>query len=406
MIFGSVCSGIEAASVAWNPLQFKAAWFAEIESFPGAVLAHHYPEVPNLGDMTTIAASIRAGDVVAPDVLVGGTPCQAFSVAGLRGGLTDARGQLSLSYVELANEIDHTRARNGKSPCITVWENVPGVLSSKDNAFGCFLAGLAGEDRPLQPSGRKWSNAGCVYGPRRTVAWRILDAQYFGLAQRRKRVFVVASADPRINPAEILFDREGVRRDSAPRRRQGQSVAGTLSACSFVGGAGGRPEGAAAGHYQPVAFGGGNTRGEIDVAACLTAKGVRLDFEVETFALSIDFRGREGGNTAELGADISGCMRASGGDSDKPHVLYHSQGRARLAVRRLMPVECERLQGFPDNYTLVPFTRSRKPAKDAPRYKALGNSMAVPVMAWLGQRIQNAVRAANVANDANARAAA
>jgi hypothetical protein len=153
MKYGSVCSGIEAASKAWEPLGWKPAWFSEIEPFPSAVLAHHWPEVTNLGDMTKIADAVRAGDVEAPDVLVGGTPCQAFSIAGLREGLSDDRGQLTLSYVELANAIDAKRRERGEPEAIIVWENVPGVLSSKDNAFGCFLAGLAGESSELQPAG-------------------------------------------------------------------------------------------------------------------------------------------------------------------------------------------------------------------------------------------------------------
>lgn len=144
MKYGSVCSGIEAASVAWEPLGWQPAWFAEIEAFPSAVLATHWPDVANLGDMTKIAAAVRAGVVEAPDVLVGGTPCQAFSIAGLRNGLEDERGQLTLSYVELANAIDAKRRERGEPESIIVWENVPGLLNSKDNAFGCFLAGLAG----------------------------------------------------------------------------------------------------------------------------------------------------------------------------------------------------------------------------------------------------------------------
>ncbi|EJH9530531.1 DNA cytosine methyltransferase, partial [Salmonella enterica] len=146
--YGSVCSGIEAASIAWEPLGMRPAWFSEIEPFPCAVLAERWPEVPNLGDMTKIAASIAANEVAAPDLLVGGTPCQAFSIAGLRKGLADKRGQLTLAYVELVNAIDYSRIRQGLPPVIFCWENVPGVLSSKDNAFGCFLAGLAGEDEP------------------------------------------------------------------------------------------------------------------------------------------------------------------------------------------------------------------------------------------------------------------
>ena len=218
MIYGSICSGIEAATVAWEPLGWKAAWFSEIEAFPSAVLAERWPEVVNLGDMTKIAAAVRAGEVQAPDVMVGGTPCQAFSIAGLRNGLSDARGQLTLSYVELANAIDDKRIERGEEEAIFVWENVPGVLTSHDNAFGCFLAGLAGESCELEPSGGKWTHSGCVYGPQRTIAWIVKDAQYFGVAQRRKRVFVVASARKGFDPGQVLFESEGVRRDTPPSR--------------------------------------------------------------------------------------------------------------------------------------------------------------------------------------------
>jgi len=233
MKFGSVCSGIEAASVAWHPLGWQAAWLAEIEPFPAAVLAHHYPEVPNLGDMTTIARRVLTGEVEAPDLLCGGTPCQAFSVAGLRNSLDDDRGNLSLKFVELADAIDHVRVRAGKPASIVFWENVPGVRSTKDNAFGCFLAGLAGENEPLQPPGGRWTNAGAVFGPSRSIAWRTLDAQYTGLAQRRKRVFVVASARNGFDPTQVLFEWDGVRRDTAPSReaREGHTeCAGTLTA--------------------------------------------------------------------------------------------------------------------------------------------------------------------------------
>lgn len=235
MHFGSVCSGIEAASVAWHPLGWQAAWLAEIEPFPSAVLAHHYPDVPNLGDMTTISRRVLTGEVSAPDVFCGGTPCQAFSVAGLRQSLDDARGNLTLKFVEIADAIDHVRVGRGEDECIVFWENVPGVLSTKDNAFGCFLAGLAGEDDPLEPPGGKWANAGAVYGPRRAVAWRTLDAQYFGVAQRRRRVFVVASARKGFDPAAVLFEWDGVRRDSAPSR-EARQTAPTIPARSTAGG--------------------------------------------------------------------------------------------------------------------------------------------------------------------------
>ena len=235
MRFGSVCSGIEAASVAFAPLGWKAAWLAEIEPFPAAVLAHHYPEVPNLGDMTAIPRRLLAGEIEAPDMLCGGTPCQAFSIAGLRESLSDERGNLTLKFVELADAIDHVRARRGDEPAIVLWENVPGVLSTKDNAFGCFLAGLAGEDDPLEPPGGKWTNAGCVFGPERAVAWRLFDAQFFALAQRRRRVFVVASARKGFDPATVLFEWDGVRRDSAPSR-EAREVAPTIPSRSSAGG--------------------------------------------------------------------------------------------------------------------------------------------------------------------------
>jgi DNA (cytosine-5)-methyltransferase 1 len=178
LTYGSVCSGIEAASVAWHPLGWRAVWLAEIEPFPSALLAHHYPDVPNLGDMTKIARAVLLNEVAAPDVLVGGTPCQAYSVAGLREGLNDERGQLTLSYVRLFDAIDYVRGRAGRQPALCVWENVPGVLSDKTNAFGCLLAGLAGEDVALEPPGGGvgerwlcvWTHANSrVASPRRPI---------------------------------------------------------------------------------------------------------------------------------------------------------------------------------------------------------------------------------------------
>lgn len=222
MKFGSICSGIEAASVAWQHLGWQASWFSEIEPFPSALLAHHYPNVPNLGDMSTLPDLITSGMIDAPDLLCGGTPCQAFSVAGLRKSLDDARGNLTLTFCEIANAIDSVRSE----PAVIFWENVPGVLNTPDNAFGCFLGALAGEDSPLIAPGGKWSNAGSVFGPQRTIAWRVLDAQYFGVAQRRRRVFVVASARKGFNPTEILFEFEGLRRDIAPSRETRKELAG------------------------------------------------------------------------------------------------------------------------------------------------------------------------------------
>ena len=235
MRFGSVCSGVEAASLAWNPLGWQAAWFAEIEPFPCAVLAHHYPNVPNYGDMTTLPERIRKGEIEAPDLLCGGTPCQAFSVAGMRKSLDDARGNLSLVFCELANAIDSARSVCGLAPAIIFWENVPGVLHTKDNAFGCFLAGLVGSDVPLTPGtkGDRWPSAGMAAGSKRRAAWRVLDAQFFGVPQRRRRVYVVASSGEGggIDPSQILFERRslsgnpsqsgGERQDNSKRTQGG-----------------------------------------------------------------------------------------------------------------------------------------------------------------------------------------
>lgn len=457
MIYGSICSGIEAATVAWEPLGWKAAWFSEIEAFPSAVLAERWPEVVNLGDMTKIAAAVRAGEVQAPDVMVGGTPCQAFSIAGLRNGLSDARGQLTLSYVELANAIDDKRIERGEEEAIFVWENVPGVLTSHDNAFGCFMAGLAGESCELEPSGGKWTHSGCVYGPQRTIAWIVKDAQYFGVAQRRKRVFVVASARKAFDPGQVLFESEGVRRDTPPSREPQTAVAALTA--RGVGTCGADDNQAQAGHL--LAFGGGNTGGNIDVAACLTAKGQRIDFEVETFAVHgtqdpdtnlelahtlgrnhgqenacIAFSYKDHG--ADASEDLSPTLRAGNSDNSNanggqpPAIAYAfkpGQGaKARgigfaeeqsptltsassgtnltpavmhgVSVRRLMPVECERLQGFPDNHTHISWRgKEATECPDGPRYRAIGNSMAVPVMRWIGERIAAALPVKKSAGD-------
>lgn len=415
LTYGSVCSGIESASVAWETLGWKPAWFSQFDpehnysrqpDFPSRVLAHHWPDVPNLGDMTKIADLVRWGAIEAPDVLVGGTPCQAFSVAGLRKGLSDPRGQLTISFGELADAIDEQR----DTPCTIIWENVPGVLNSKDNAFGCFLALLAGESCELQPPGRKWTNAGCVSGPKRVVAWRVLDAQFFGVAQRRRRVFVVASADPDFDPTAVLFESDSVRRDTPPCRETGSQVAALTA--NGVGTCGADDNQAQAGHLI-AAFGGGNTTGQIDVATTCTAHGNRQDFDTETFAVqsvngsvthtltaeghdaSEDGTGRGtpvicypiNTQLALRGSETSNSSREGiglGNEGDPSFTLlaaHHHAVAIDMQVRRLMPVECERLQGFPDGHTDIPG------AKDGPRYKALGNSMAVPVMRWLGRKI-------------------
>ena len=361
MRFLSVCSGIEAASVAWKPLGWKASGFAEIEPFPCAVLAHHYPDVPNHGDMMLLPSKIRAGEVEAPDLLCGGTPCQAFSVAGLRQSLDDARGNLTLTFCEIADAIDSKR----EQPCIVFWENVPGVLNTKDNAFGCFLGALAGEDDALVAPGGRWANAGFVDGPQRAVAWRVLDAQYFGVAQRRRRVFVVASARADFDPAAVLFEFEGVRRDTAPSREAGQKVAGTFTARVNSGGWGSDVDLAASEYMQPY-----------QVANCLTQrmhKGMNSDCnEGQTPVLAPTLTASNDPSRSPQSTEITNQVAA-----------VHA---ASMVVRRLTCVECERLQGFPDEYTNIPW-RKQPTAPDGPRYKALGNSWAVPVVRWIGERI-------------------
>jgi DNA (cytosine-5)-methyltransferase 1 len=372
MIYGSVCSGIEAATVAWHPLGWKPAFFSEIEPFPRAVLDHHYPEVPLHGDFTTI----KTNQYRPIDLLVGGTPCQSFSIAGLRGGLDDDRGNLALEFLKLAQRL---------RPRWVVWENVPGVLSSNGGRdFGSILAGL-GE---------------VGYG----FAYRVLDAQYFGLAQRRKRVFVVGYLGDWRRAAAVLFEREGLRGDPAPSREKGQKVADTLSvgANQCSGFPGDFTE-----HISDIAptinvvfaqtqgldnqhiDGGAGLFVGKSVAMCLNAGAMgRQDSESET--LIPTNRCGEGEamtfgaqNSSYQGDGVSVDFCPTLDKSKTPGVLTPS------AVRRLTPTECERLQGFPDGYTAIKwrYTPIEK-CPDGPRYKVLGNSMAVPVMRWIGERIK------------------
>lgn len=534
MKYLSVCSGIEAASVAWEKLGWKPVAFSEIEPFPSAVLNHHWPEVPNLGDMTKYE-SWKFEEAI--DVLVGGTPCQAFSVAGLRKGLADPRGGLSLTFVNIADHFN---------PKWILWENVPGVLSSRDNGFGCFLGALAGEDGELKPPGEKWADAGCVYGPKRSIAWRCLDAQYFGVAQRRKRCFLVACPRDQGDPAKVLFEWEGLRRDTAPSRetRKGtathvapsltasndpsrspqssevtQQVNSVLEANAFRMQAFGEysDDGSAStmkardykdatdlvaspividraafnqgqnAQYKPhiahsetmdslvargphaVAIpihdqatrnagkrgnkqdGKGNglgigkpgdpcptlTKGDkhavlyenhpndsrvtgpLEVApSCVSRYGTgggNVPLVQEAIAFEPGIASREG-NESRFVKEMSPTLRKDMGDnqvavavdcynktinstsqtlSSSASDINHTGGVInpvdRMAVRRLTPTECERLQGFPDNHTLISWRG--KPADqcpDGPRYKALGNSMAVPCMEWIGNKIKEA----------------
>jgi len=510
MIYGSVCSGIEAATVAWHPLGWEPAFFAEIDPFARAVLSHHFPEVPLHADFTTI----QAGQYRPIDILVGGTPCQSFSVAGFRGGLADARGNLALEYILLAQRL---------RPRWVVWENVPGVLSSDGGRdFGAFIGGLAE----------------LGYG----IGYRVLDAQYFNLAQRRERVFVVGSLGDWRAAVEVLFEPASLRGDTPPRREAGQRVARPIASCP-PGGSGYRNDpdtadnltvadpisasegktwthegknnfrthnlvqayalgphattdsapGSANGsdvseelaftvqadRVQSVAFGGNNQAGPIDVATAVNAHGGphgRIDFESETFVCfdpnqitSKDNRSnprpgdpspplatfgsvpmlahtsgletetdmlvthtlnahragsvQEDGTGHGIPLTVTHSLRADGFDASedgtgrgtplvasfqqssmtgvgtvgydpdtkvlRPVKPQHDHQMLQLgsAVRRLTPRECARLQGFPDDYLDIEY-RGR-PAADGNKYKALGNSMAVPVMRWIGERIDD-----------------
>ena len=247
MKYISICSGIEAASTAWHGLGWTPLAFSEIEPFPSAVLAHHYPTVPNLGDMSKYREWPE--ELLAErDLLVGGTPCQAFSVAGLRKSLDDERGNLSLIYVHLFHYINEIRRKHGRAPAIAVWENVPGVCSTKDNAFGCFVSGLLGIDDTVEVEGGKWPKAGFLGSETVRVGYRILDAQYFGVAQRRRRVFLVAvpcelvaSLGERACPSEILSLRESVLGNPPTRGEARQAVAGGAAGRAASGGGIGEP---------------------------------------------------------------------------------------------------------------------------------------------------------------------
>jgi len=429
--------------VAWHPLGWKAAWLSEIEPFPCAVLKHHYPDVPNYGDMTLLPAKILAGEVEAPDLFCGGTPCQAFSVAGLRNSLDDARGNLSLTFCEIANAIDNRRSVRGESPSIVFWENVPGVLNTKDNAFGCFLGALAGEDEALIAPGGRWTNAGFIDGPQRAVAWRVLDAQYFGVAQRRRRVFVVASARDDFDPAEILFEFEGVRRDTAPSR-EARKVTPTISSSgtgvSRVGfncedewfietpaidsytpsSIGGYREGVGTLRANGGDIGGGSENlvataidqqtvgalcadshpgaysGQDAYTGRLIPQPIGVDMFNAAFSgeVAVPLTNRSDGTGTKPTVMVAPTLTASNDPSRSPQstevtnqvAAIHS---VSMAVRRLTPTECERLQGFPDGYTNIPWRKAAE-SPDGPRYKALGNSWAVPVVRWIGERIARA----------------
>lgn len=396
--------------MAWHPLGWQPAWFAEIDPFCSAVLRYRYSSVPNLGDFTKIG--VEHGTV---DLLVGGTPCQSFSVAGKRAGLDDPRGVLAFEFVALARRL---------RPRWIVFENVPGILSSnRGRDFGAWLGAL-GE---------------CGYG----FAYRVLDAQYFGVPQRRRRVFVVGYLGDWRPAAAVLFELASLSGDLTPSRETGARVTNCVTP-----GAGKRNSGEdeyVVGQCQGTSVGSlrrgnGHITGGVpfvttgqsnytDGLPTLRAEGgdcaggseavIAFDWQAGSgrnaegkdrqyivrkgdytgslqankrdavAQTAIAERARTGQSTvivqeAQTGLreyDTAGSLRADAPGTQPTGSLL----RSGMAVRRLLPVECERLQGFPDGYTDVPYRG--KPAADGPRYKALGNSMATVVMQWLGERI-------------------
>ena len=391
MIIGSVCSGIGAPETAWHPLGWQSAFMSEIDPQACAVLRHHNPGVPLHGDFTTI----QACDYSAINVLVGGTPCQSFSVAGLRGGMADDRGNLALEYLRLADRL---------RPRWVVWENVPGVLSSNEGRdFSAFLGGLAE----------------LGYG----FAYRSLDAQFFHVPQRRERVFVVGYLGDWRRAAAVLFEPASMRGDPAPSRAKGEETTHDIAPSIGASGRGFERAGETRGQDPVVAF-------VPTTSLCLNAHPNRIDGESETF-IAHTLRG-EGFDASEDGTgrgtpliafdsrqdcvsstDAFGSLGSSlpqaqavaftqnqrdevrltevvGALQSQPGMKQQSYVHQQASVRRLTPTECLRLQGFPDNHLDVPW--KGKPLADGPRYRMIGNSMAVPVMRWIGERIDRAIK--------------
>lgn len=313
---GSICSGIEAASVAFSDLNFKIKWLSEISEFPSELLNIRYPHIRNVGDMCSISNKLTSGELHAPKILCAGTPCQAFSLAGYRSGLEDCRGNLTLEFAQILNENDRIRKRKKLSPTIALWENVEGVLNDKTNAFGNFISLLLGLKKPLIRD--SWPKSGILHGPKRNVSWRLLDAKYFGLPQQRRRLYVIAGGKD-FYPENVLFDKS---------------------------------------------------------------------YKNFTDYSKTGFKFKKQGHKIEIFRDYSDCLYASYGTKWNGNAAAYNGSLyvlQNMRVRRFTPLECERLMGFPDGYTnIVGASRTNI-------YKALGNSWAVPVITWLGKRLQGEI---------------
>lgn len=389
----SLFSGIEAASVAWSPLGWLPLAFAEVDAFPSAVLKARFPSVPNLGDVTKVNWRGFVRDFGRPDVLVGGSPCQSFSIAGTRTGLEGASG-LMWEYVRAVREV--------RTEWI-IWENVPGALSSSNGEdFRCLLEALDA----------------LGYG----LAWRVLDAQFFGVAQRRERVFLVGRLGSR-PPVEVLFEPESVLWDSKSSRAKRKEIAakaGSGAACagfkwhqgSCAGSIGLEDEQSptlTADYHNPAVLHLAAVDANLSDTGCLNPEDPQSKrvFTADSCAPTLSSGTTEGMNiqpsvlvktnhvvcmtdtqaNTSYGGEVCGTL-TSHAMKDAPVFAYGDGRQNEWAVRRLTPRECERLQGFPDDWTLIPWNgRPAEECPDGPRYKALGNSMAVPVMRWLGERI-------------------
>jgi DNA (cytosine-5)-methyltransferase 1 len=334
--FGSVCSGIEASQLAFAPYGFEQLWSSEIAEFPSKVLDFHYPTIPNVGDMANIPELILQKKIEAPDLFCGGTPCQAFSLAGWKNGLADKRGQLTITFIEIANAIDEVRRKEKKDRSIVLWENVEGVLNDKTNAFGNFIAGLAGfEDEIKVP---KWTKSGYLEGPNRNVAWRVIDAKYFGLAQQRKRLYVLAGGKE-FRPDQVLFEFDN------------QNIVKTLKA----------------------------SKQDNDIFNLFSqSESPKNNSEGKIFF--------KGSSKFEIFREYTDCLYSAYGTKWNGNAAAYN-GSLYIAqddrIRRFTPLECERLMGFPDNYTSV------NGNSDTNRFQAIGNSWAVPVVKWIGNQIDN-----------------
>lgn len=421
MKYVSIFSGIEAATVAWHPLGWEPLAFSEIDPFPSTVLQHHYPDIPNLGDITKIDWSPYVG---AADIVVGGSPCQSFSVAGKREGLAGASG-LMFEYIRAVREL---------RPRWFVWENVPGAFTSeRGEAYRQLLSEMDA----------------LGYG----LAWRVLDAQFFGVAQRRERVFLVGSLGT-MRCAEVLFERESLSWDHQSSRQKRQALteeaqervgeADHDSGCLNPGETQSRRVYPASGVYPTLSTRENSGQSQESVFLCQTAqtgsngKLVKQDDVMNTLdrtnstavaALAAQpgikqqtyICRADGQANAMTSVDMAPTLTSHA--KKDPPLIYPAEdsigegaliqrdmsatlsthniqtpitgGREKrgLTVRRLTPRECERLQGFPDDYTDIPY-RNKEHAPDGPRYKALGNSMAVPVMRWIGERIRTVEEAA------------